>query len=157
MDEPYINPPSGSLDIWRKDNVWATLMAGGAGIELYIGGGRDIKQQDLREYEVYYKTIATALNFLKKQVPFWQLEPDDHFLSNAWTLKKDGEFYLIYFKDGGSADVNLPPGAYQISWFDPRNGKLHDGSVTNLAGGSLKSLGNPPNNADMDWACIVVK
>ena len=125
MDEPYIKKHTyADLDIWRKDNVWATFMAGGAGIEFYIGGGLDLRVQDFREYEEYYNTMAVAVNFFKKNIPFWQLEPDDDFVGNAWTLKKDGSFYLLYFKDGGTSEVNLPAGDYTISWFYPRNNTL---------------------------------
>lgn len=155
MDEPYITPAKGTVDQWRKDNVWAMFMAGGAGIELYIGEGRDVTEQSLREYEPYYETTATALRFFNEHVPFWDVEPDDNFVANAWTLKQDGAFYLFYFKDGGTATVELPEGEYGITWFDPRTGELHDGSVIRISGGASQALGTPPHNPQQDWVCMV--
>lgn len=158
MDEPYIKKHEyADLDIWRKDNVWATFMAGGAGIEFYIGGGLDLRIQDMREYEDHFKTMSTTINFFKKNVPFWELEPDDRFVDNAWTLKKEGSFYLLYFKDGGTADVNLPAGDYTIKWFDPRNDVIQSGEIKMLKGGTPQSLGNPPSNIEADWACVIEK
>jgi hypothetical protein len=158
MDEPYIKKHTyADLDIWRKNNVWATFMAGGAGIEFYIGGGLDLRVQDLKKYEDYLKTMATTINFFKKNVPFWELEPDDDFVANAWTLKKEGSFYLLYFKDGGTAEVNLPSGDYTIKWFDPRNDVLQSGEIKMLKGGVHQFIGNPPSDIETDWACVIEK
>lgn len=156
MDEPYISKWEDSdLDIWRKDNVWATLMAGGAGIEFYMGGGLDVKLENMRKFEDYFKIMATAVGFFQAHIPFWELEPDEDFAENAWTLKKDGAFYLLYYKDGGSADIQLPKGEYSMKWYDPRNDTLHDGKSLFFTDGSSQALGTFPNENTSDWLCII--
>jgi len=156
MDEAYINKwEDGSIDTWRKDNVWAALMAGGAGIEFYMGGGLDVSLQDLGKFEEYLTTTSTAVSFFKSNIPFWELEPDATFVSNGWTLKKDGAFYLIYFKDGGTADISVPKGEYTMKWYDPRNDVLHDEITITSTGSSPLSLGNPQEERSSDWACII--
>ncbi len=158
MDEPYIETKEGGdINVWRQENVWATLMAGGAGIELYLGGGIDITQQNLREFEAYYKTTAIALNFFKQHVPFWRLEPDSELLANAWVLKQEGEFYLLYFKQGGSGKVNLPKGEYSVDWFNPVNGQFQKGSLTRIIGGTFQSIGQELSEERQDWVCIIKK
>ncbi|MFT6807478.1 MAG: hypothetical protein ACJA01_000698 [Saprospiraceae bacterium] len=158
MDEAYINKwEKGDLDTWRKDNVWAALMAGGAGIEFYMGGGLDVRIQDMRKFEDYFKTTAAAVGFFKTHIPFWELEPDEDFVENAWTLKKSGAFYLIYFKDGGTADIQLPKGEYSMKWYDPRNNVLHDGEPLIFTESTPQALRNPPNKTASDWACIIEK
>ena len=156
MDEPYINKwKESDIDIWRKDNVWAALMAGGAGIEFYMGGGLDVKVENMRQFEDHYKVMASAVNFFKAHIPFWKLEPDEDFAKNAWTLKKDGAFYLLYFKDGGTADIQLPEGEYTMKWYDPRNDTLHDGESLIATDGSSQALGTSPNENASDWVCII--
>ena len=47
-------------------------------------------------------------------------------------------------------------GTFNVRWFDPRNGgALQNGNVASVTGGSVRSLGNPPNNPGLDWAVLV--
>ncbi|MFM9785622.1 hypothetical protein, partial [Streptomyces scabiei] len=75
MDEAYIYEYADNVDTWRKSNVWASFMAGGAGIEFYLGGGGDITEQDLTPYKDYYLAMTTAVEFFQKYVPFTKLTP----------------------------------------------------------------------------------
>lgn len=156
MDEAYITPVASNIDLWRKENVWATFMAGGAGIEFYLGGGEDLTAQNLRNYQDYYQTMANTAKFFKDYVPFWSLTSDENYLDNAWTLKNEGQFYLFYFKEGGSNSVTLPAGNYSVKWFNPIDNILQDGNIINIKGELKQSLGIPTKSLNShDWACIV--
>ena len=48
-------------------------MAGGAGIEFYLGGGGDLVEQDLTPYKNYYLAMTNAVAFFQKYVPFTKL------------------------------------------------------------------------------------
>jgi hypothetical protein len=158
MDEPWINDPTGTVDTWRTEMVWGSYMAGGAGIELYVGGGLDLLIQDYSVYAPYYHAIATAQNFFVTHVPFCEMEPDDDFAANAWSLCKADSIYLLYLKNGGTTSVNLPSGKFSVKWFDPRKGGTPgDGTITELDGNSLVSIGVPPYDQNKDWACLIVK
>ncbi|MGL1886735.1 MAG: DUF5060 domain-containing protein [Reichenbachiella sp.] len=158
IDEPYTSPIKNDLTQWRKGIVWGNIMAGGAGAELYIGGGVDVTEQNYRGYAEYYRPAGYAAEFMMKHVPFEKMNPDDNFAQNAWTLKKAGSHYLLYLMDGGSTNVTLPEGTWTIRWFDPRNGgSLKQGSKNKLQGGSSKSIGTAPNNSDNDWAVLLTK
>ncbi len=158
IDEPYTSPVKNDLTHWRKGIVWGNIMAGGAGAELYIGGGIDVTEQNYRGYAEYYRPAGYAAEFMMKHVPFEKMKPDDNFAKNAWTLKKPGSHYLLYLKNGGSTTVTLPEGTWTIRWFDPRNGgSLQKGSKTKLQGGTAISIGTAPNNANNDWAVLLAK
>ncbi len=134
MDEPFIAEPTGDLEVWRKENVWATFMAGGAGIELYIGKGSDLTVEDLREFEPYYRTMQIAHNFFMQHVPFWELEPSESFVDEGWTLMKPEAFYLIYFADAVETEIVLPSPDFDTQWFSPVNGSLSKGPVPDASG-----------------------
>ena len=146
------------MEVWRKNVVWGTFMAGSAGVELYIGKGDDLRVQDYRPFEKHYQTAVRAIRFLSDHTAFQVLEPHEDFADSAWTLLEEGETYLLYLTDGGTTEVKLPKGEYSAHWFDPRNGgDLQRGSKKSLSGGNSTSIGNPPNSNDEDWICLIRK
>lgn len=157
IDEPYIkNKDDADVETWRKNILWGSLMAGGAGAEFYIGSGDDLRVQDYRAFERYYRPASQAVSFLQAHVPFQRMGPDDGFAPGAWTLKSDGEVYLLYLPNGGSTRLRLPDGAYRVRWFDPRNGgDLKTGSVSEIQGGPAVSVGSAPRLPDRDWVVLV--
>ena len=156
LDEPYVDPPTRDLNEWRIDNVWPTFMAGGAGIELYIGAGLDVKEQDLRPYEAYYKTMTIATNFFNKYVPFHEVAPDTSFQKDIWVLRKKDELFVVYIKNTKDLKLDLPKRNYTISWYDPvLGGKLQTGSLSVLSGGDGVSIGLPPAKPEQDWVCLI--
>lgn len=158
MDEPWINDAIDSVDIWRKEIVWGTFMAGGAGVELYIGAGEDLLIQDFSLFKEYYKTTTIALNFFKSYVPFWKMEPNNIRINNAWSLILNDSISVLYLKDGGSTSVELPKGNYRVQWFNPRSGgDLMDGTVTKIDGDNLTSIGVAPYDTTNDWVCLISK
>ena len=155
IDEPYIGPEKGDVSQWRKGIVWGSIMAGGAGAELYIGAGIDVKAENFHNYQEYYRYAGIAADFIQAYVPVNQMEPDDNFIKNGWCLKKDNT-YLLYLNNGGIAQVNVADGSYDIHWFDPRNGgDLQTGSVKTIQGGTNVSIGNAPSNSSNDWVVLI--
>lgn len=117
------------MEVWRKNVVWGTFMAGSAGVELYIGKGDDLRVQDYRPFEEHYQTAVRAIRFLSDHTAFQALEPHEGFVDNAWSLLQEGETYVLYLADGGTTEIKLPEGEYKVDWFDPRNGgELQRGS-----------------------------
>jgi len=66
-------------------------MAGAAGVELYIGAGLDVSEQDYHGCSDFYKYGGIAANFMMKHVPYPIMERDDNFASNALSLKKEDD------------------------------------------------------------------
>ncbi|MFC1539416.1 DUF5060 domain-containing protein [Candidatus Latescibacterota bacterium] len=157
LDEPWLDEKTKPVDEWRKQNVWETFMAGGAGIELFVGSGKDVGSQSIKDYGAFYTVNKHALHFFNKYVPVLnELSPAKDFVSGALTLKKNGECYVLYLPVGGSVNLNLPAGDYSVKWFDPRNGgELHNGTVNSFSGSG--SIGNPPDSISDDWAVLIMK
>lgn len=155
MDEPYTYSLEVDNDLWRIENVWATYMAGGAGIEFYLGGGGDLTIENLRPFNEYYKTIAVAKNFFKEHVPFSILKPEPTFVKNAWTLSQTGEFYLIYMKRYSVQSIDLPAGIYETQWFNPRLDVLHSEHVVKLEQADTLTIDTPPDSPKQDWVFMI--
>ncbi|MEX2512123.1 MAG: DUF5060 domain-containing protein, partial [Cyclobacteriaceae bacterium] len=77
-DEPYTGPEKPDLDTWRKNAVWASFLAGGAGVEFYIGSGKDLTIEDYSLYDSYWVTLKNAHDFfVNNEVPFIQMSAAD--------------------------------------------------------------------------------
>lgn len=147
----------------RKDVLWGNLMAKGGGVMWYGGSNGDFLTEDYRRHATLDKWSRYAIMdfFQKEQISFWEMSNQDNLVSPATNnrcLAKNGEAYVVYLSEGGTASLNLAgqSGTFEVKWFDPRNGgSLKSGSVLSITGGSTKSLGNPPNNSTSDWVILV--
>ncbi len=152
--EPFVGGTT-NQDIWRKESLWASLTAGGAGVQYYDGGGRDLTTQDYSTYDTPFAAMKNAYDFyVDNDIPFWEMSNNDGATSSGWMMSKTDEYHVLYFQNGGSANVNFGnSGDYIIKWYDPRNGgTLQDGSVTSItADGTSKSIGTPPSATSSDW------
>ena len=154
----------------RHKVLWGNLMGGGAGVEYYFGYSRehdDLESESWEARDQMWKYNKHALNFFYKYLPFWQMAPSDALVGNAgnsnslFCFAKKGEVYAVYLPTGSTAftlDLESNTGSFEVKWYDPRNGgALMNGSVASVSGGGKKSLGTPPNNANLDWVILVTK
>jgi hypothetical protein len=149
----------------RKNALWGNPMAGGAGVEWYFGVAHahsDFTCQDFRSRAAFWPFCRHMQNFWKVSgAPFWEMANFNTDLDNPgdYRLAKAGSQYVIYLKSGGSANLTLPPGTFDVLWYDPRNGGSLQISppVTQVTGGGSVSTGSPPSNSGDDWVVLVRK
>jgi hypothetical protein len=152
----------------RKHTLWGNLMAGGAGVEYYFGYQlleNDLIAEDFRSRDMSWDYCRVAIEFFAdNKIPFYEMSNANALIGNMndanakYCFAKSGEVYLIYLSNGGSSnlDVSDATGSFSVKWFNPREGgKLVNGSVRRVKGGSVVSLGNPPADADQDWLVVV--
>ena len=138
-------------------------MGGGSGVEWYFGHKfphMDINCEDWRSREKIWDQTRNALEFFRKYLPFEHMESANELTSNErdYCFIKDGKVYAIYLPEGGSTEITIKEGIYKVHWFDPRNGgDLHMGSIKEIEGPGLKSIGNPPTDKDNDWSIMVCR
>ncbi len=151
----------------RQRKLWPTYLSGGGGFEWYVqqdGGGHSFDQQinDYRLMDVALEWTGYALDFMN-MLPFTEMAPnrslgDTTSSKPTFVLAKPGDTYALYNEDGGTFSLNLSgqTGIYEVFWFDPRNGGgLQTGTVQTVNGGSQVSLGQAPDNVNLDWAVLV--
>jgi hypothetical protein len=151
----------------RKYTLWGNLMAGGAGVEYYFGyklPQNDLNCEDWRSRDQSWDYCRIALEFFQEHVPFWEMQNANALAGNTrndnsrYCYAKPGEVYLVYLPAGGAADLDLTgvEGAFQVSWFNPREGGPRQrAEITRVNGGGKVSLGQPPLDPDQDWAVLV--
>ena len=148
----------------RKNALWGTVMAGGAGAEFYFGyqyPDSDLTLQDFRSRDAWWDYCRYLLGFFNDhRVPFQDMSNADTLSSNpnSWCLAKPGDSYVVYLKDGGTTNLDLSgvSGTFTVCWFDPRNGGvLQKGSVGEVTAGGTVSIGDPPAAPGQDWAVLV--
>ncbi|MBT5925098.1 MAG: DUF5060 domain-containing protein [Verrucomicrobia bacterium] len=163
------NKPYTMHDI-RKNCLWGTLLAGGAGVEYYFGyqlPQNDLVCQDWRSRDKSWEYCQIALDFFKSsKVPFWEMSNANALIGNEkntndkYCYAKEGEVYLVYLTKGGTSDLDLTDaeGRLSVRWFNPRDGrKLLKGSVKRVNAGSKISIGNPPTDVNEDWLAVIRK
>jgi hypothetical protein len=145
----------------RKLALWGNLMGGGAGVEWYFGHRfphMDIDCEDWRSRDKMWDQTRYALQFFHTHLPFTEMAPANALTSNTqdYCLAKPGEIYAIYLPEGGTTELELETGKYRIDWYDPhKGGELQRGSVSEVSGPGLCSIGEAPVDKDLDWAVLV--
>lgn len=152
----------------RKQTLWGTLMAGGAGNEYYFGyqfDENDIVCEDWRSRDQSWDYCRIAINFFHdEKIPFWEMKNADELVGNPdhgvsrFCFAKANDTYLVYLPDGGSTslDLSAATGKYDVMWFNPRDGgALMPGTVKTIAGGSKVEVGMAPSDKSEDWLVVI--
>ena len=149
----------------RRDGLWATIMAGGAGCEFYFGYDypeSDMTLQDFRSRDVFWDNCRHALEFFEaNRFPFEEMGNHNELVSGGGDngnrcLAKIGNCYLVQLRDGGAHTLDLSEvtGTFTTKWFNPRTGgAVTEGSV--LEAGTWAALGEPPDSPAEDWIVLV--
>lgn len=148
-----------------RQGLWGNLMGGGAGTEWYFGyqdDFGDLQSESWRVAEPLWTRSRPALAFFRKHLPFWEMTPDNALIGgDAWVLAKPEDTYVVYFPSGVSGqpnalDLKTNTDTYSVRWFDPVNGgALKTGSTPEISGSGAQSLGQPPYEAEREWAALV--
>lgn len=150
----------------RKNALWGTLMAGGAGCEFYFGYGHeqsDLTCRDWRSRDRFWDQCRHALAFFKdNNIPFWDMRSADELISNEtdWCLAKPGQIYIVYLKQGGTAQLDLGDSqdTYTVLWYNPRKGGLlQKGTISEIQGPGKQPIGLSPSETEIDWAVLIHK
>lgn len=154
-EDAYAGSPN-KHDI-RSAVLWGNLMAGGAGVEYYFGYQRpesDLTCEDYRSRDKSWDYCKVALDFFNLYLPYWEMQGDDELTSSGYCLAKPGEVYAVYLENGGTATLKLDEGAYEVFWYNPREGGVLIAGKDSLAGGGWVSMGASPT-AGTDWVALV--
>ena len=149
-----------TVDDVRKYTLWGTILAGGGGVEYYFGyklPENDLIAEDWRSRDLSWDYARHALEFFRDQdIPFQDMTCQDELVGNTkfdnsrYCFAKEGEIYLVYLPDGGSAQIKLPSGkSFNIAWFNPRTGAMAQPSA--LEGNTIQA---PDKN---DWLAVIRK
>lgn len=150
-------------DTIRHHTLWGNLMAGGGGVEWYFGyryAHNDLNAEDWRSRDLLWDQTRYALEFFHQHLPFTEMESTDQLVEAGYCFAKPGEVYAVYKPIGESTGLNLSgvSGSFTVNWFNPKSGgDLQQGSVTEIAGGGIVKLGNPPSNPEGDWVILLTK
>jgi hypothetical protein len=154
--------------------AWAVMTAGGEGMNLYVGykdpSYNDIGIEDFSRMRTTLDYVISparllALPQINPHLP--QMASADGLVGNQgmndppFCFAKAGSVYVIYHKKGGDMrlDLSQQSGTFAVKWWSPRKsdgGGLQDGSVTRIAGGDIRSLGNPPSDPGSSWAALIL-
>jgi len=169
---PQINEEYGYEDLWeeypgqrsaetRRKLAWEIYMAGcyqttgesarrGTGVPPDTGGGWvNGRGDDTMTMLIGYGHIVDFFTAFD----WWNCEPLSKAVQGpASCLGKSGELYILYFPQGGRADVKLTDDQYRGRWYNPRTGNW-EGTCQ----GSGPGWTTPPTPDDDDWVLWLQK
>ncbi len=161
MPDNFDNP---SIHTVRQQVLWGNLLGGGGGVEYYFGyqlPQNDLVCEDWRSRDLSWGYCDIALTFFRENgIPFHEMSNQDELIGNpnhdnsAYCFAKPGEWYLVYFPNGGkrALDLSRAKGTFSVSWFDPRNGgAMKDGGA--VKAGAEVILEAPAGSED--WLAVV--
>ncbi len=151
-------------DTIRQHCLWGSLMAGGGGVEWYMGyrfPHNDLNCEDFRSRSNWWKQSTIATSFMQ-QFPLEEMRSMDYLVKDkdAYCLAKPGEIYIVYLPAGTERTwINVEgEGPFNIKWFNPREGgALQEGSVSTLEDHGMQSFGDPPADPGKDWVVVLSK
>lgn len=116
-------------DTARINALWGTIMAGGYGVEWYFGykhAHSDLTCESWRSRDVFWDQCKVALDFFtQNNLPLSEMENMDELTADStdYVYAKMGEVYLVYLKQAGKVDVELPDVGYSALWLNPKTGE----------------------------------
>jgi hypothetical protein len=79
-------------------------------------------------------------------IPFYQMRPGQRIVDSGFCLSQEGKYYLVYLPDGGSVNVSLMTGRYNVTWINAQNTSDRRSAGTTEDGRNLSA----PDDGD-DW------
>ena len=168
MDEFFPDTASAeNADRHRREYLWPVYLSGG-NIEFIL---QDLlKTDDFRKYELHWRYMGHAREFVTQQLPFWEMMAADNLITGAASYQgkqnlvaaqvfaKPGVCYAVYFpvaSETGMLDLNGSEGNFIQRWYNPRTGEFAE-EVRQVSGGCPVALGAPPEDPEEDWVAFVV-
>jgi hypothetical protein len=147
----------------RSKHLWGNLMAGGAGCEWYFGykfAHNDLNCEDWRSRDHLWDLTRYALEFFHQYLPFTEMSGHDELISTEddYCFAKPCEIYAVYLPVGYTTNLDLGKyvGPFTVRWYNPRTGgPLQAGTITEITGPGLSSIGRPPVDTDKDWVALI--
>ena len=149
----------------RQATLWGTLMAGGGGVEYYFGyqlAENDLLLEDFRSRDQSWDYCRIALGFFHDHaIPLTKMTNADELVGNpandnsVYCLAQPGQLYLVYLPKGGTTTLDLSaaaPGAFTVSWFNPRTGGALTADSSPATGGTKPTLTAP---STADWLAVI--
>ena len=159
---PKVDSQDPNHDTDRINAIWGNLMAGGMGLSFYTtANGGDINTVSFVEWKGLLNQCGAAVNFFwDNNIPLGDMAPTDALVTGATgshCLSAKGRAYVIHLPEGGNASLNLAgvTGKLKVSWLDTKTGEMKNGSVTEVTGGGVVSLGNAPAGLPTDKVIYV--
>jgi len=141
----------------RSKVLWATMMAGGAGVEYYYGyqsGCGDLLCQDHRSRAEKYEDAAFAIQFFENELqdylPIMYNANDLTSSTDDYAMTNGSDAVVVYLPDGGSTNITLDQNStWTLNWYNPRNGDMGTSNevVTNF-------IAAPDEN---DWVALITR
>ncbi len=148
----------------RINGLWGAYMAGSWGCEFYFGYKHphsDLTCQDYRSRDLFWNQCKHLYDFFEgNNIPITETDNHDNLVQKGdYCLANLGKTYIVFLRNGsGTLNLENQTGEFNIQWFDPqKGGKLQNGTVKKIAGGSSQKIDGAPSEPNRDWVVLINK
>ena len=128
---------------WKIATAGAYFAAGFEGTAV-----RNFTDSDADNFRPHH--LEVLYDFFTQRVEYWKMSPHLELVaSHNVLLALPGREYVAFFPRGGTNDVKLVPGNYEVEWLHPETGRYYRQSELTVAGGSREFV--PPEHPNDDW------
>ena len=155
--------PDNNHDRIRAQALWATLMAGGGGVEWYFGletDNNDLNTENWRTRNAMWQYTDHALEFFQTYLPFTRMESLQNVTleDQEYVFAIPDSLYAVYLPKGDSLFMEIPRGTYRLEWYNPRTGgELELIGEIYMAGDCHDFAGIAPGDQHLDWVALLTK
>lgn len=156
-----------------EEDIWAVMMAGGEGMNLYVAyhdsSYNDVSVEDFRRMHNTLRFMISARKLfsqtgVNKHLP--HMTSSDNLVGNKagvdapFCYARPGKVYIVYSEKSNNIKLDLSSdlGNYTVKWWNPRETDgvgLQDGSVSSVTGGKICDPGYPPKDPEKSWALVL--
>jgi hypothetical protein len=106
-----------------------------------FSGSMNLSQRN----QAWHDIVKDVWDFFET-VPFYRMSPCQNLVNNGYCLAEVGNEYLIYLDSGGTVDVSIQGGTYDVEWINAQDTSDRRSGGTTGNGDNLTS----PSDGD-DW------
>ncbi|MHC1766772.1 MAG: DUF4038 domain-containing protein [Verrucomicrobiia bacterium] len=132
-----------------RKKAWKIVTAGG-----YFAAGfestavRNFMERDVENFRSDQLEVLYA--FFTERTDYWKMSPQFELVaSENVLLALPGKEYVAYFPCGGTNEVKLLSGTYEVEWLHAETGQYYRQQDLTVTGGSRQSV--PPDHPNDDW------
>jgi Domain of unknown function (DUF5060) len=139
--------------IESSTSLWANIVSGGVGGQMYFGATDDLSLQDFKTKSAMLTEAGYALSFFSSnKIPFQDMTP---IFDTGYTSLSSSSIVVTYKFPGVATllvDLLGSP-SYSVTWYDPSTGTSSAGAT--VTGGTDVNIGSPPSSPEAAWVCLL--
>ena len=81
-----------------------------------FSGSMDLSDRNQARHDI----VKKVWDFFET-IPFYRMSPNQRIVDNGFCLAEEGRYYLVYLVSGGTVNVSVRTGSYNVTWINAQS------------------------------------